>query len=122
FPHPPKAQFDYGRAQVLSVADLVRNGGPRDVIALSVGARDGIDNGTVFSTWRVGSRVPDRVKIGPDRSEDLYGKNSRVRLPDEFSGHAMVFRTFDKVSYALIMDGVRPTKVGYELKHPDSPY
>ncbi|ALN55712.1 peptidoglycan-binding LysM [Lysobacter enzymogenes] len=122
FPHPPKAQFDYGRAQVLAVADLIRNGGPRDVIALSVGARDGIDNGTVFSTWRVGSRAVDRVKVGPDRDETTVGKNSRVRLPDEFAGHAMVFRTFDKVSYALIMDGVRPTKVGFELKHPDSPY
>lgn len=122
FPHPPKAQFEYGRAQVLAVADLLRNGGPRDVIALSVGARDGVDNGTVFSTWRVGSSTPDRIKVGPDRDPTLVGKNSRVRLPDEFSGHAMVFRTFDKVSYALIMDGVRPTKVGYELKHPDSPY
>lgn len=122
FPHPPKAQFDYGRAQVLSVADLVKSGGPRDVIALSVGSKDGIDNGTVFSTWRVGTSKPDRVKVGPDRAEDLFGKHSRVRLPDEFSGHAMVFRTFDKVSYALIMDGVRPTKVGYELKHPDSSY
>ena len=122
FPHPPKAQFDYGRAQVMAVADLLKNGGPRDVIALSVGARDGIDNGTVFSTWRIGTRAPDRVKGGPDRAEDTFGKGSRVRLPDEFSGHAMVFRTFDKVSYALIMDAVRPTKVGYELKHPDSPY
>ncbi|MGO1073438.1 LysM peptidoglycan-binding domain-containing protein [Lysobacter sp. CA199] len=122
FPHPPKAQFDYGRAQVMAVADLIKNGGPRDVIALSVGSRDGIDNGTVFSAWRVGSRAVDRVKVGPDRDPTLVGKNSRVRLPDEFSGHAMVFRTFDKVSYALIMDAVRPTKVGYELKHPDSPY
>ena len=76
----------------------------------------------MFSTWRVGSRAVDRVKVGPNRDETLVGKNSRVRLPDEFAGHAMVFRTFDKVSYALIMDGVRPTKVGYELKHPDSPY
>jgi hypothetical protein len=27
-----------------------------------------------------------------------------VRLPDEYAGHAMVFRTFDKVSYALVME------------------
>lgn len=122
FPHPPKAQFDYGRAQVLAVADLVKHGGPRDVIALSIGARDGVDNGTVFSTWRVGTHAVDRVKVGPDRDPTLVGKASRVRLPDEFSGHVMVFRTFDKVSYGLIMDGVRQTKVGYELKHPDAAY
>jgi hypothetical protein len=45
-----------------------------------------------------------------------------VRLPDEFSGHVMVFRTFDKVSYGLVMDGIKPTRVGFELKHPDAPY
>ena len=30
----------------------------------------------------------------------------------------VVFRTFDKVSYALVMDSIRPTRVGYEVKHP----
>ena len=122
FPHPPKQQFDYGRAQVLAVTDTMSYGGPRDVIALSVGARDGIDNGTVFSLWRHGTLAVDRVKVGAERDSDLVGRASRVRLPDEFSGHAMVFRTFDKVSYALVMDGVRPTKVGHEPKHPDAPY
>ena len=122
FPHPPRQQFDYGRGQVLAVTDTMSYGGPRDVIALSVGARDGIDNGTVFSIWRRGTLEVDRVKVGAERDPDLVGRASRVRLPDEFSGHAMVFRTFDKVSYALVMEGVRPTKVGHELKHPDAPY
>jgi len=122
FPHPPRQQFDYQRAQVIAVADLLSTGGPRDVVALSVGARDGIDNGTVFSTWRVGSEVADRVAVGNDRSEDTVGRADRVRLPDEFAGHLMVFRTFDKVSYALVMDSIRPTRVGHELKHPDAPY
>ena len=122
FPHPPKQEFKYGRARVLAVADLVQNGGPRDVVALSVGARDGIDNGTVFSIWRVGSNVPDRVEYGMNRSEDLFSDASKVRLPDEFAGHVMVFRTYDKVSYGLIMSGIKPTKIGFELKHPDAAY
>ena len=45
-----------------------------------------------------------------------------VRLPDEFAGHVMVFRTFDKVSYGLVMDSIKPSRVGFELKHPDAPY
>lgn len=122
FPHPPKQQFEYGRARVIAVADLVKTGGPRDVVTLSVGARDGVDNGTVFSSWRVGSMPVDRVAKGNHRSEDTYGRNDRVRLPDEFASHLMVFRTFDKVSYALVMDSIRPTQVGHELKHPDAPY
>jgi hypothetical protein len=122
FPHPPSQQFEYGRARILAVADTLSHGGPRDVVALSVGARDGIDNGTVLSSWRVGSTAVDRVKMGAERSEDTVGRASKVRLPDEFAGHVMVFRTFDKVSYGLVMEGIRPVKVGHELKHPDAPY
>ena len=121
-PHPPRQQFEYGHARVLAVADMLTTGGPRDVIALSVGRADGIDNGTVFSTWRVGNSVVDRVKDGAFRTEDSVPLGSKVRLPDEFSGHAMVFRTFDHVSYALVMDSIKPTRVGYELKHPDAAY
>ncbi|MGH8084449.1 MAG: LysM peptidoglycan-binding domain-containing protein [Lysobacter sp.] len=123
FPHPPKQQLDYGRARILAVADMLSTGGPRDVVAISVGARDGVDNGTVFSSWRVGNAVLDQVENGPwDRSDDTFGRNAKVRLPDEFAGHLMVFRTFDKVSYALVMDAIRPVQVGHELKHPDAPY
>lgn len=123
FPHAPAQQFPYQKAQVLAVADMLTTGGPRDVVALSVGARDGIDNGTVFSVWRVGNSIVDRVETPMEyRDEDLVGNNRKLRLPDEYASHVMVFRTFDKVSYGLVMDATRPTRVGYELKHPDAPY
>ena len=122
FPHPPKQQQKYGRLTVLSVADRYRTGGPRDVIAISGGAREGIDNGTVFSIWRRGNSTVDKIRDGLDAEETLTLFESKVRLPDEFAGHAMVFRTFDNVSYALVMSSIKPTLVGYELKHPDAPY
>ena len=122
FPHPPKQQQEYGRLQVMAVADMLTTGGPHDVIAISGGAREGIDNGTVFSLWRRGDSVSDRVKDGLDRDEDVTLFENKVRLPDEFAGHAMVFRTFDNVSYALVMSSIKPVRVGYELKHPDAPY
>jgi len=122
FPHPPKVQTDYGKARVLAVTDMYSSGGPRDVIALSVGAREGVDNGTVFSLWREGTNTIDRVEKGADRDPDTVFHENKVRLPDEFAGHAMVFRTYDKVSYALVMDSIKPTRVGYHLKHPDAPY
>lgn len=122
FPHPPKQQAKYGRLTVMSVADRYRTGGPRDVIAISGGAREGIDNGTVFSIWRRGSSTVDTIKGGLDKDETLTLFESKVRLPDEFAGHAMVFRTFNNVSYALVMSSIKPTLIGYELKHPDAPY
>ena len=122
FPHPPKQQAEYGRLTVMAVADGYKFGGTHDVIAISGGAREGIDNGTVFSIWRRGNSVTDRTKDGLDANEDLTLSEHKVRLPDEFAGHAMVFRTFDNVSYALVMSSVKPARVGYELKHPDAPY
>jgi len=122
FPHAPRQQLDYGRARILAVADMLTSGGPHDVIALSVGAREGVDNGTVFSIWRRGTNAVDRVEFHPDRDADTVAFEDKVRLPDEFAGHAMVFRTFDKVSYALVMDSIKPSRIGYELKHPDAPY
>lgn len=119
FPHPPRQQFAYGRARILAVAGMVATGGPHDVVAISVGIRDGIDNGTVFSSWRPGSNIPDRV-FNPDDTEGWFSKDAKTRLPDEFAGHLMVFRSFEKMSYALVMDSVKPTRVGYELKHPDA--
>ncbi|HMT37852.1 MAG TPA: LysM peptidoglycan-binding domain-containing protein [Thermomonas sp.] len=121
-PHPPKQEQEYGRLQVMAVSDMLTSGGPHDVIAISGGSAQGIDNGTVFSIWRRGNSVTDRVKSGLDRDEDVTLFESKVRLPDEFAGHAMVFRTFDKVSYALVMSAVKPARVGYELKHPDATY
>lgn len=116
FPHPPKSTADYGRLQILSVADGMHAAGPRHVVSISGGAVDGIDNGTVFSIWHPGDRVPDNVR----NANRLAAGGDRVQLPDDYIGTVMVFRTFEKVSYGLVMDSIRPTRVGDVLKHPDA--
>ena len=60
FPHVPKVPQPVGKLQIAAVADALTLGGPRDVVAISGGSREGIDNGTVFSIWREGSGVIDR--------------------------------------------------------------
>lgn len=116
YPHPPKRQHDYGRMQILSVADGLMGAGPRYVVALSGGHADGIENGTVFSIWHPGTLAKDRVRNRHPATQD----GDRVRLPDDYVGTVMVFRTFDRVSYGLVMDGIRPARVGDVLKHPDA--
>ncbi len=120
FPHAPKQTIDPDRVRVLSMANSLTSGGPRDVIAISAGSQDGIDNGTVLSIWRPGSNEVDRVINSEMRGEESIPKSRRVQLPDEYSGHVMIFRTYDKVSYGLVMDSVKQSMVGYRLKHPDT--
>ncbi len=121
-PHPPAPQAAETELRVLAVADTFTSGGPRDVIAISGGSREGIDNGTVFSIWRNSRRVNDRIEHSHfSRADDGFtGGAATVGVPEEYAAHAMVFRTFDKVSYALIMEGVKPVKVGYNVRHPDA--
>ncbi|KRG84007.1 peptidoglycan-binding protein LysM [Stenotrophomonas daejeonensis] len=121
-PHAPNTTLADGDIRVLAVTDTFTSGGPRDVIAISAGARDGIDNGTVFSIWRSGRHVNDQVAgMASSRADDALKHGAgRVAMPDEYAAHAMVFRTFDKVSYALVMEGTKPARVGYKLKHPDA--
>jgi nucleoid-associated protein YgaU len=122
FPHAPTAQTEGLDMRVLAVTDMYLAGGPRDVIAISAGSANGIDNGTVVSLWRQGRHVAHRMQYpNSSRMDDsLTTGAGRVSLPDEYAAHAMVFRTFDKVSYALVMQGVKPVLVGYSAKHPDA--
>lgn len=83
---------------------------------MSIGTADGVENGQVYATYRPGAWVEDDVEH-PARIASKRKKN-KVQLPDEFNGNAMVFRTFDRISYALIMDGIKPTHVGDNLKMP----
>lgn len=120
FPHPPKHPQDvseYTKFRVIGVPDnLDAAAGPREVISMSAGSDDQVDNGTVFSVWRIGTNAMDRVAHHNKLAQD----NDRVKLADEFEGHVMVFRTFNRMSYGLIMDGTKEVHVGDILKHPDA--
>jgi len=114
--HPRPPHSVPRNMRVMAVTDGLQYGGPRDVVALSAGAREGIENGQVFAIYNPGDLVRDEIRhplpIVANR------KRHQVQLPDEFVGHVMIFRTFDKLSYGLIMDGIRPARVGDELRAP----
>jgi len=103
-------------ARVLSISDGYAAAGPHFVVALSVGSSDGVRNGTTFSIWHDGVVRPDIVK----HKYPLAAKRDSHAMPDDYLGHVMVFRTFDKVSYGLVMDGIRPVRTGDLLKSPDA--
>jgi hypothetical protein len=117
FPRAPKAVPD--NLRVVSLAGTFNAAGPDQVVALSKGARDGLEDGQVFSIYRPGAEVVDRVRY-PDGSlaRTLTPGRTTVTTPEEFVGHVMVFRTFDRISYALIMDGIRPVQPGDVLRAP----
>jgi hypothetical protein len=122
-PHPPK-QVPAGM-RVLAFTDSIDPSGPMvagpdQVLALSHGAADGVENGQVYSIFHKGETVDDNYDYSPESAKKFFHpKDSQVQLPEEYVGHVMIFRTFDHVSYGLVMDGIRPVHLFDSLYEPD---
>jgi len=118
-PHAPDAVPDNMR--VLAVSDSNRYSGPLRVVALSRGAREGVSNGQVYSVFQPSERMRDDVKYAKEDLRTTFSdRKAMVTIPEEFLGHVMIFRTFEKVSYGLIMDGIRPIQVNDVIREPQS--
>lgn len=103
----PKAPERDVNGQILAVSGGVTQVGQYNVVVLNRGERDGLAVGDVLLVKKAGAVVVDRVQ------------GDKVRLPEERAGSMMVFRTFDKMSYALIMKATRPLRVGDTFSSPD---
>jgi hypothetical protein len=117
-PHAPRQVPPTMR--VIAFTDALNAVGRLQVVALSSGAADGVENGQTFSIFHPGDKVQDRSDY-PDGSFKAFfhPDDAKVQLPEEYIGHVMIFRTFDRVSYGLIMDGIRPVHLGDHLYDPD---
>lgn len=85
------------------------------IVSINGGSADGIESGHVFSAFRRGNVVDDRVGY----RHGSFSKESEVRLPDVYDGIVMVFRTFDHISYGIVMSGGRVVQEYDILRHPD---
>jgi len=106
--------------EVIALTQARYGAGHYQIIAINSGKNQGVEPGHVFSAFRPGKRIQDEVKYPTGSFADQKTLNGdKVTLPDQFSAHILVFRVFDEVSYAMIMDGKRPVRERDKLKHPD---
>lgn len=82
--------------------------GRNNVITLGFGQRDGAEVGHVLALYRERGSVDYR---------DAEGKQT-YKLPEKRSGLVFVFRTFDRVSYALVLDSDGPVTIGDSVRQP----
>ena len=100
-PHAPENQV---RGQIIAVVDGVSRIGQYQVVVINRGASQGIEKGHVLAIYQTGTKVRNQVQ------KQMFGTSSVV-LPDEKTGYLMVFRAFEKVSYAIIMKATRDMRV-----------
>jgi hypothetical protein len=96
--------------RIISVLNGVSQIGQYNVVVLNKGANAGLEAGHVLRILQGGNEVRDIVK----------GRGETVKLPLEQAGHLMVFRTFEKVSFALVMDAEKPLHVLDWVRSPES--
>jgi LysM repeat protein len=106
-PHAPTQPVD---GRVISIYGEALTAGQNQIVALNRGSRDGMERGHVLALWQSGSEVTDRTAAS--------GKPERIRLPDERHGLLFVFRTFERVSYALILNVQQPVRAGDRFTQP----
>jgi hypothetical protein len=111
-PEPPRELLSYTPKAPASPIDgrivSVVNAAQNQVVAINKGKRDGITLGDVLAILKDGERIVDKT----DANRPI------LKLPDERNGLLMVFRTFERVSYALVLDITSPVRVGDRLVNP----
>ena len=100
--------------RILATKDAIYGVGHYQIVALNGGSNQGIESGHVFSVFRPGETVDDRVGY----RWGSFDENSRVDLPDKYHATVMVFRTFGDVSYAMVMAGDNLVREFDVLRHP----
>ena len=114
----PRAPTQPVRGRIITVVDDVHLIGQYNIVAINRGTRHGVDAGTVLAVDQAGEVVPDRGTM----SFESWGRNDtfahKVRLPDERAGTVLVFKAFDRMSYALVVGASEQMRVADIVRNP----
>jgi hypothetical protein len=112
-PGAPRTQTN---GRIIAVTHGVSIIGQYEVVVINRGARDGLSPGNVLAVFDTGPIVSDTDKKGFFNLDKLGAK--KVQLPSERTGTFMVFKTFDNISYGLIMEATNLIRVGDKVQNP----
>jgi nucleoid-associated protein YgaU len=106
----PRAPAGAVTGRIVSIygSNAVANASQNQVVVINRGKRDGMESGHVLAILKDGQQLVDKT----DASRPL------IKLPNERNGLMMVFRTYEKLSYALILDVTDSVRVGDRLASP----
>ncbi|MGE0188105.1 MAG: LysM peptidoglycan-binding domain-containing protein [Steroidobacteraceae bacterium] len=115
-PHAPSSTVD-GR---IMAVDGVTVAGQANVVAINRGTKQGVEVGHVLAIYQAGEKVSDYYSDGRSANPMHKGNGfaKKIKIPDELAGNVMVFKTFERMSYALIMDASRPVGIGDYVRNP----
>lgn len=146
FSYVPRAPVKSVRGRIVSTYGNLGETGPAGIVALSKGTKDGLEVGHVLAIFRHQSTAQYETRMAPlygreglsgsdsprtYYSEQLTSRDSPLleggkpirpedaaKLPDERYGLVMVFRTFDRAAFGLVMQASRPVAINDVVVNP----
>ncbi len=113
-PSPPKTKTN---GRIMAVSNGVTVIGQYEVVVINRGSADGLAPGNVLAVFQAGEVIRDTANKGFLNEGSRLGAK-KVRLPDERTGTFMVFKTFDHLSYGLIMEATDVIRVADLVQNP----
>jgi LysM repeat protein len=104
FSYAPRAPREPIDARLISIHRGISETGKLSIIIISAGKQDGLEPGHVVAMFR-------------NRGTAKHERKTYV-LPEKRYGSAMIFRAFDRVSYALVMDTEGQATIGDAIRNP----
>jgi hypothetical protein len=105
----PRAPSSAQAGQVVSIqGNAVTFAAQNQVVIINRGKNDGMERGHVLAILRDNNSMTDRTDVA----------RPTLRLPGERNGLMMVFQTFDRLSYALVLEIQDGVKVGDTFTNP----
>jgi len=103
FPRSPSTAVD---GRILAVVGGVTQIGQHQVVVMNRGTSNGLSVGDVLAVFQAGETIKDRFGGG------------KVKLPDEEAGTVMIFKTYDRISYGLVMEATTAIHVLDAVRNP----
>jgi hypothetical protein len=109
---PKAGTLEDENIRIVALNNALFGSGRRQIVAISKGSTNGLKVGDVFAVYSPEREIRDEVMHPKNDLKTLFRPSkAKVTIPMEYSGHIMVFKTFDHISYAIITAGNRPIKL-----------
>lgn len=107
-PHAPSSPVE---GNIIGLTGAVAEAGAGTVVTVDLGQNSGLEIGHVLAVYRPGPKI--------DTKKNWFDYKAKpLSVPDERVGLAFVFRVFDRVAYALVLDVQRPVFMGDIVRNP----
>lgn len=116
----PRAPSQNVRGKIIAIVDSETLIGQYNIVAINRGTRSGVEPGTVLAIDQAGDVVNDRgpASYANDDTGNFLGIARTVQLPSERAGTLLVFKSYDDMSYGLVVGSSTPMRIADVVRNP----